>query len=82
MKRKSPVSSRSGFFVSMGVPEEMSYFRDDNVPTFLQLRGSAFPSVGTLRRRLIFPHPFGAEKLRPEGLAEAEVGPRQKSPAQ
>ena len=56
---------------------EMSYFRDDNVPTFPQLRGSAFPLVGTLRRRLTFLHPSGAEKLRPEGPAGAKVGHRQ-----
>jgi hypothetical protein len=56
---------------------EMSYVRDDNVSTILQLRGSAFPLVGTLRRGLTFPHPSGAEKLRPEGPAGAKVGHRQ-----
>ena len=41
MNRKSPASMRSGFFVSVGVPVEMSYFRYDNEPTFFHSRGSA-----------------------------------------
>ena len=65
MKRKCPASSRSGFFVSVGMPEEMSYFRDDNEPTFFQSRVSAFDSVGSLRRRLTCPHPFDADNVKP-----------------
>jgi len=62
MKRKSPASMRSGFFVSVGVPVEMSYFRYDNEPTFFHSRGSAFPSVGTLRCSLTFRIPWARKR--------------------
>ena len=73
MKRESPASMRSGFFVSVGVPEEMSYFRYDNTPRSRPCQDLrppfSYPAQrdrshrGVLRRRLTFPHPFGAEKV-------------------
>jgi hypothetical protein len=77
MKRKSPASSRSGFFVSVGVPEEMAYFRNDNKSAFLPLRDSAFSMAGLLRRGLTCSPPTAGDKSRAAGPAGAKVGHRQ-----
>lgn len=49
-----------------------SYFRNDNDPTFSPVRGSAFHSVGSLRRRLTCPHPSDADRVKARSAGRSQ----------